>query len=234
MYAVEIYAAVRQFVFVEGRSRREAASVFGLSRDTISKMCRFSTPPGYVRSKPPGKPKLGALIPVIDAILAADVMAPPKQRHTAQRIFERLKTEHGFAGGYTVVKDYVRIAKDRSRETFVPLAHPPGHAQVDFGEAIAVIGGVRQKIHVFFMDLPHSDAAFIKAFPAETTEAFLDGHVSAFRFFGGVPLSILYDNTKLAVARICGVDRRELMTPCGCPTARRDASTSEREPSSQT
>jgi len=168
MYAVETYAAVRQFVFVEGKSRREAASVFGLSRDTISKMCRFSAPPGYVRSKPPGKPKLGPLIPVIDAILAADVTAPPKQRHTAQRIFERLKTEHGFTGGYTVVKDYVRIAKGRSRETFVPLAHPPGHAQVDFGEAIGVIGGVRRKLHVFFMDLPHSDAPFMKAYPAET------------------------------------------------------------------
>jgi hypothetical protein len=62
----------------------------------------------------------------------------------------------------------------------VPLAHPPGHAQVDFGEAIAVIGGVRQKIHVFFMDIPHSDASFMKAYPAETTEAFLDGLVSAF------------------------------------------------------
>jgi transposase len=71
-------------------------------------MCRFSAPPGYVRTKPPGKPKLGPLIPVIDAILAADVTAPPKQRHTAQRIFERLRAEHGFTGGYTVVKDYVR------------------------------------------------------------------------------------------------------------------------------
>jgi transposase len=209
MYAVESYAAVRRFVFVEGRSRREAARVFGLSRDTVSKMCRFSAPPGYVRQKPPSKPKLGPLIAVIDAILAADVTAPPKQRHTAQRIFERLKTEHGFTGGYTVVKDYVRIARARSRETFVPLAHPAGHAQVDFGEAIAVIGGVRQKIHVFFMDIPQSDAPFMKAYPAETTEAFLDGHVSAFAFFGGVPLSILYDNTKLAVARICGDGKRE-------------------------
>jgi transposase len=141
-------------------------------------MCRFSAPPGYVRSKPPGKPKLGPLIPVIDAILTVET-APPKQRHTAQRIFERLKTEHGFTGGYTVVKDYVRIAKGRSRETDVPLAHPPGHAQVDFGEAIGVIGGVRRKLHVFFMDPPHSDAPFMKAYPAETTEAFLDGHVSA-------------------------------------------------------
>ena len=77
----------------------------------------------------------------------------------------------------------------------MPLAHPPGHAQVDFGEAVAVIGGVRQKIHFFCMDLPQSDAPFVKAYPAETTEAFLDGHVSAFAFFGGVPLSILYDNT---------------------------------------
>jgi transposase len=172
-------------------------------------MCRFSAPPGYVRQKPPGKPKLGPLIPVIDAILAADMTAPPKQQHTAQRIFERLKIEHGFTGGYTVVKDYVRIARVKSRETFVPLAHPPGHAQVDFGEAIAVIGGVRQKIHVFFMDVPHSDAPFIKAYPAETTEAFLDGHASGFAFFGGVPLSILYDNTKLAVAKICGDGKRK-------------------------
>lgn len=209
MYAVETYAAVRQFVFVEGKSRREAARVFGLHRDTISKMCRFSAPPGYVRAKPPGKPKLGPLIPVIDAILAADVTAPPKQRHTAKRIFERLQAEHGFTGGYTVVKDYVRSAKLRAKETFVPLAHPPGHAQVDFGEAIAVIGGVRQKIHVFFMDVPHSDASFMKAYPAEMTEAFLDGHVSAFAFFGGVPLSILYDNTRLAVANICGDGKRE-------------------------
>ena len=204
MYAVEIYAAVRQFVFVEGKSRREAARFFGVSRETIGKMCRYSAPPGYVRTKPPEKPKLGPLIPVIDAILEADKSAPPKQRHTALRIFERLTSEHDYAGGYTSVKDYVRIAKGRMRETFVPLAHPPGHAQVDFGEAIGVIGGIRQKLHVFFMDLPHSDAPFIKAYPAETTEAFLDGHVSAFAFFGGVPQSILYDNTKLAVARILG------------------------------
>lgn len=202
MYAVEIYAAVRQYVFVEGKSRREAARFFGLSRDTVARMCRYSEPPGYVRTKPPEKPKLGPLIPVIDAILEADKSAPPKQRHTALRIFERLRDEHGYTGGYTIVKEYVRIAKGRLRETFVPLVHPPGHAQVDFGEAIGVIGEVRQKLHVFFMDLPHSDAPFIKAYPAETTEAFLDGHVSAFAYFGGVPQSILYDNTKLAVARI--------------------------------
>jgi transposase len=209
MFAVEVFAAVRHFVFIEGNSRREAARVFGLSRETVSKMCRFSLPPGYRRTRPVAKPKLGALLPVIDAILEADQTTPVKQRHTAKRIFERLRNEHGYAGGLTVVKDYVRIARGRLRETFVPLAHPPGHAQVDFGEAVGVIGGVRQKMHFFCMDLPHSDAPFVKAYPAETTEAFLDGHVSAFAFFGGVPLSILYDNTTIAVAKICGDGRRE-------------------------
>jgi len=209
MYAVEVYAAVRRFVFVEGNSRREAARVFGLSRETVSKMCRFSLPPGYVRTKPVSKPKLGPLLPVIDAILEADRTGPVKQRHTAKRIFERLRDEHGFGGGYTVVKDYVRTARARGRETFVPLSHPPGHAQVDFGEAVGVIGGVRRKIHFFCLDLPQSDACFVKAYPAETTEAFLDGHVSAFAFFGGVPLSVLYDNLKIAVAKICGDGKRE-------------------------
>ncbi len=209
MFLVETYAAVRRFVFVEGRSRREAARVFGLSRDTVAKMCRFSAPPGYVRTKPPGRPKLGALTPMIDAILEADRTAPVKQQHTAKRIFERLRDEHGYGGGYTVVKDYVRRAKARGRETFVPLSHPPGHAQVDFGEAVAVIGGVHQKIHFFCLDLPQSDACFVKAYPRETTEAFLDGHVSSFAFFGGVPLSILYDNLKIAVAKICGDGKRE-------------------------
>ena len=91
----------------------------------------------------------------------------------------------------------------------MPLSHPPGHAQCDFGEALVIIGGVEQKAHCFVLDLPHSDGCFVKAYPAETTEAFLDGHVSAFAFLGGVPQSILYDNTKLAVARILGDGRRK-------------------------
>lgn len=213
MFAVETYAAVRQFVFIEGKSRREAARTFGLSRDTIAKMCRYSAPPSYVRTKPPERPKLGPLVPVIDAILEAARTAPPKQRHTAKRIFHRLRDEYGFAGGYTVVKDYVRLARTRSREVFIPLAHPSGHAQVDFGECVGFIGGAPMKLHFFCFDLPHSDACFVKAYATETTEAFLDGHVSAFAFFGGVPLSILYDNTKVAVAKILGDGQRKRTIP---------------------
>ena len=91
---------------------------------------------------------------------------------------------------------------------FVPLSHPAGHAQSDFGEAWAVIARVKRKVHFFVLSLPHSDGIFVKAYPTETTEAFCDGHISAFRFLGGVPQSVLYDNTKLAVAKILGGGKR--------------------------
>ena len=146
---------------------------------------------------------------MIDAILEGDSKVPRKQRHTAKRIFERLKDEYGFDGQYTIVKDYVRERRRRTQEMFVPLSHAPGHAQCDFGEAVAIVGGVERKVHCFVLDLPHSDGCFVKADPAETTEAFLDGHAAAFAFLGGAPQSILYDNTKLAVARILGDGRRQ-------------------------
>jgi len=171
-------------------------------------MLKFSVPPGYVRRKPPFRPKLDGFTGIIESILAADRDRPKKQRHTSRRVFERLRDEHGFTGKITIVKDYVAGWRQRTQEMFVPLVHPPGHAQADFGEAIGVIGGVECKIHFFAIDLPHSDAIFVAAYPAETTEAFCAGHVRAFSFFGGVPKSILYDNTKIAVARILGDGRR--------------------------
>jgi transposase len=172
-------------------------------------MLQYAVPPGYQRQQPIKRPKLGPWVGVIDAILEDDKQRPAKQRHTAKRIFERLKEEHGFTGGYTIVKDYVRSAELHSREMFIPLTHAPGEAQVDFGEALVVIAGVEQKAHYLAMDLPHSDDCFVAAFPAETTEAFLEGHVRAFAYFGAVPTRILYDNTKIAVARILGGDERQ-------------------------
>jgi transposase len=204
MKSVELYAQVRYAVQIEGVSRREAARRFGIDPRTVAKMLAFSVPPGYRRSRPPARPKLDPFTGIIDAILAADDARPKKQRHTAKRIFERLRDEHGYAGGITIVKDYVLSRRLRHREVFVPLRHDPGHAQVDFGEALAEIAGVERKIHFFAMDLPHSDACFVRAYPAETAEAFCDGHNAAFSFFGKVPGSILYDNTTLAVARILG------------------------------
>ena len=172
---------------------------------------------GATGPKAPFRPKLDAFMGVIDAIMAADKERPKKQRHTGKRIFERLRDEHGFTGKVTIVKDYVAGLRRRTQEMFVPLVHPPGHAQADFGEALGVIGGVECKIHYFAFDLPHSDAIFVVAYPAETTEAFCDGHVKAFEYFAslsptgtaGVPQSILYDNTKIAVASILGDGRRQ-------------------------
>ena len=150
-------------------------------------MLRYAVPPGYQRQQAVKRPKLGPWLGVIDAILEEDKRRPAKQRHTAKRIFERLREEHGFTGGYTIVKDYVHAAKLRAREMFVPLTHAPGEAQADFGEALVVVAGVERKAHFLAMDLPHSDDGFVVAFPAETTEAFLEGHVRAFAYFGGVP-----------------------------------------------
>jgi transposase len=206
---VEIYGRVRRAVRVEGRSQRAVAKEFGLSRETVRKMLQYAVPPGYQRQQPIKRPKLGPWLGVIDAILNDDKQRPAKQRHTSKRIFERLKEEHGFTGGYTIVKDYVRTAALRGQEMFVPLMHPAGEAQVDFGEALVVIAGVEQQAHYLVMDLPHSDDCFVAAFPAETTEAFLEGHVRAFAYFGGVPTRILYDNTKIAVAKILGGEQRQ-------------------------
>ena len=199
---MDLYLKVRHAHFEEGLSGRRIARDFGISRDSVAKMLAYSEPPGYRRTAPIRRPKLDPFVAIIDGWLSEDKNRPRKQRHTAKRIFERLRDECGFDGGYTIVKDYVRGAKRGSREMFVPLSHPPGHGQADFGEALVVIGGIEQKAYFFAFDLPHSDACYIRAYPAANTEAWLDGHVHAFAFFGAVPRSILYDNDRCLVARI--------------------------------
>src|SRR5271157_1586663 len=120
MYQVEIYGRIRRAVLVEGRSQRSVAREFGLARMTVRKMLGYSIPPGYRRKEPVKRPKQGPWLGVIDAILEADKPQPAKQRHTAQRIFDRLRSEPAFPGGYTIVKDYVRVATLRQREVFIP------------------------------------------------------------------------------------------------------------------
>jgi transposase len=144
IYTVELYRKVR-LACANGMSRRAAAAHFNISRETVDKALAFSVPPGYRRTAPIKRPKLDGFTGIIDAWLDGDKMVHRKQRHTAKRIFDRLRDEHGFTGGYTIIKDYVRERQRRGQEMFVPLAHPPGHAQADFGEAVVVIDGVEQK-----------------------------------------------------------------------------------------
>ena len=209
MHTVELYAQVRRQVMVEGISQRATARQFGISREMVAKMLRHVLPPGYRRTAAVIRPKLDPFLGWIEATLTADTLVHRKQRHTAKKIFTRLQSEHGYTGKYSVVKDVVREYLRRTREMFVPLIHPPGDAQVDFGEAVVVIAGVEQKGHFLAMDLPHSDAPFVEIFPRETTEAFCQGHVDAFAFFGGVPRSILYDNSVIAVAKIMADGERK-------------------------
>ncbi len=215
MYGLEIYRRVRHAVLREGMSEREATTAFGVDRGTISTMTSFSEPPGYRLKARRPRSRMDEHSDFVDQILLKDQDAPKKQRHTIQRIFERLRDERKFAGGYTTVRDYVRPRRQHLLEAFVPLVHPAGHAQADFGEATVFLAGVEQKVRFFVMSLPQSDAVFVKAYHAETAEAFCDGHVEAFAFFRGVPLSILYDNTKLAVAQILGPFRRMYHSPAG-------------------
>src|SRR5438477_7456833 len=128
MKSVDLYAQVRFAVQIEGVSRREAARRFGIDPRTVAKMLAFSVPPGYRRSRPPVRPKRDPFIGIIETILAADEGRPKKQRHTAKRLFERLRDEHGYRGGITIVRDYVRAHRLQHREVFVPLRHDPGHA----------------------------------------------------------------------------------------------------------
>ncbi len=209
MYGVDAYYRVRRAYHVEGKSLRCIAKEFGMNRRTVRKMIDHAKPPGYRRHQAVHQPKLSAYHDFVDQILIQDQQSPKKQRHTAKRIYDRLCEECGFQGSYSAVRRYVAKHRIKHKEMFCPLVHPPGQAQVDFGEAWVIIAGLKQKAHMFVMDLPYSDACFAKAYPQEITVAFCDGHVSAFDFFEGVPGSILYDNTKIAVARILGDGTRQ-------------------------
>ncbi|QDT70990.1 Integrase core domain protein [Lacipirellula limnantheis] len=149
-------------------------------------------------------------LPLIAEILVSDAKAPKKQRHTAQRIFDRLVAEHAFDGCYSSVKEAVRQWRQGGQEVFLPLSHPPGEAQVDFGFAEVDVAGERIKAALFVMTLPYSDAVFIQAFRRECTEAFQEGHRRAFEFFGAVPTRISYDNSRVAIAKITGSRSRQL------------------------
>ncbi len=207
---MEKWAEIRRRVLIDGLSKRAACRAYDIHWDTLTKILEHPEPPGYRRTAPCPRPKLDPFLGVLHQILEDDRKAPRKQRHTARRLFERLRDEHGYNGGLTIVKEAVAAWRTRQAEVFVPLAHPPGEAQVDFGTAEVVLDGQPTTVALFVMTLPYSDAIFVCAFPRECTEAFLEGHTRAFAFFGGVPRRISYDNSRIAVARITGSRSRKV------------------------
>jgi transposase len=207
---MENWTEIRRRVLVDGQSKRSVCREFDIHWDTLQKILGHPQPPGYRHSGPRLRPKLEPFLPVIHQILRDDTKAPRKQRHTAKRIFERLRDEYGYEGKLTIVKEAVAAYRRSHAEVFVPLAHRAGEAQVDFGQAEIVLDGQTTTVALFVMTLPYSDAIFVCAFPRECTEAFLEGHVRAIAFFGGVPRRISYDNSKIAVAKITGGRDRKL------------------------
>lgn len=201
------WTTIRRRVLVEKDSKRSVCLEFGIGWRTLEKILAHPAPPGYRRQAPRGKPKLGRFLPVIEEILEADKTAPAKQRHTAKRIFERLRDEYGYEGGITQVTETVAQARRHGKEVFVPLVHRPGHAQYDFGEATVIIAGETTKAALSVMTLPYSDVFHVSAYPRECTESFQAGHVAGFDFFGGVPVRTSYDNSRIAVKKVVGRER---------------------------
>jgi transposase len=192
----------------DGESKRQVLRETGMHWRTLEKILSNPAPPKFGRQVWP-KRKIGPFLERITSILLSDTSLPKKQRHTAKRIFERIR-EEGYQGGYTAVKDTVRALKQELREVYVPLVHKPGEAQVDFGYALVKQDGVLRRVAFFVMALPYSDSIFVAAYERECTETFQDGHVRAFEFFGGVPHRISYDNSKICVTNILGGRDRTL------------------------
>ncbi len=207
---MELWTEVRRRVLTGEISRRQACTQYELHWQTLQKILGHVEPPGYRGGKPRQRRKMERFLPLIAEILLSDAKAPKKQRHTAKRVFDRLVEEHAFDGCYSSVKEAVRAWRQGRQEVFLPLSHPCGEAQVDFGFAEVDLAGERTKVALFVMTLPYSDAVFVQAFPRECTEAFQEGHRRAFEFFGGVPTRISYDNSRVAITKITGGRSRQL------------------------
>ena len=142
---MEKWAEIRRLIKVEKRSKRSVCREFNIHWDTLVKILEHTEPPGYRQAQPRAKRKIGPFLEIIDEILKGDKTVHRKQHHTARRIFDRLKHEYGYPGGYTAVKEVVRDRRLRQREVFMPLSHRPAEAQVDFGVAEYVpspVGGL--------------------------------------------------------------------------------------------
>ena len=199
---MELFEQIRRDRDVEGLSIRALADRHGVHRRAVRQALESSVPPA--RKTPGGRPApaLGRFREVVDEWLRADLEAPRKQRHTARRVWQRLVAEHGARVSERQVRRYVR---ERRRElgvidAFVPQAHPPGQtAEVDWGQAEVVLAGAREQLNFFVLRLSHSGAGLVQAFGNATQQAFLEGHVEAFAFLGGVPDRVRYDNLSAAV-----------------------------------
>lgn len=203
MVKVDEKERIRRAYFLQRKSIRQIARELHHARRTVRKAIHDPSPPQYTRVVLTAKPVLDPFAAIIDRWLDDDLSSPKKQRHTARRIYHRLVEEHGFSGGESTVRRYVRQRRPREREVYIPLEYDPGSdAQCDFGSAYVVMEGKLEEVQLFCLRLCYSTRPFVMAFPHQKQEAFFEGHVAAFDFLGGVPGTIWYDNLSLAVKNL--------------------------------
>jgi transposase len=210
---VELFEQIRRDHEFGGLSKHALARRYGVHRRTVRQALGSAVPPE--RKRPEGRPapKLGQYRELIDSWLIADLEAPPKQRHTARRVWERLREEHGVDVSERQVRRYVRARRRELGlpvcEVYVPLCHEPAaEAEVDWGEARVVLAGVLTTVYLFLMRACFSGACFVMAFPRQTQQAFLEAHVEAFSFFEGCFGLVRYDNLGSAVKTVLKGRRR--------------------------
>jgi len=192
----------------EGLSLREIARRTKKDFRTVQKYAYQNNwnPAVEFKMKPEDYPVLGEYIPSINEWLEQDEREPRKQRHTITRVFERLQKECGYKGSYGSVKRYVNRKWDemkKQKESFLPLSHPPGHAQTDFGDLKYYDGaGIGQSGHELVVSFPNSNTGWTQVFPAENQECLLVGLKRIFYHIGGVPIRLRCDNMSTAVTEI--------------------------------
>jgi transposase len=210
---VELFEQIRRDREFEGLSIHALARRHGVHRRAVRQALESPVPAPRKRAVGRPAPKLGAYRALIDSWLEADRAAPRKQRHTGRRVWERLRDEYGVEVSERQVRRYVRERRralgELVDEVFVPLCSEPGaEAEVDWGEATVVIAGVPTRVFLFLMRACFSGGCFVQAHTRETQQAFLEGHVAAFEFFGGVFGLVRYDNLKSAVVKVLKGRRR--------------------------
>ncbi len=207
MLTVDDYGAIRR-ARRGGKSIRQIAREFKLSRITIRKALKHPEPTTAARNR--SAPKLGPFQGIIDQILVDDETAPPKQPHTAAQAFRRLRDEHDYRGGYAQVQRYLLKHRRREQETFIPLGHLPGQRlEADFGHIDVEFPDGRRLVSFLVTTWAYSNYPFVLALPFERTEAILEGMVTAFEFFGAVPKEVWWDNPKtVATLILLGRERR--------------------------
>ena len=213
MTKVELFELIRRDYYVEGYSIRHIARQRQVHRRMVRQALAAALPPQ--RKAPVREPWVltRALRQLIDRWLAADREAPPKQRHTAIRVYQRLVSEHGYTGAAVTVRLYVSQQRRRSSlpaEAFVPQSYGPGQeAQVDWYEAAVEFPAGRRTVQFFVMRACFSGREFHWACWRQTQQAFLEAQVAAFTYFGGVLARLRYDNLGLAVKKVLRGRRRE-------------------------